>query len=129
MNNGANNEGDVGTAFAFLGLIPLIVLFLVWFISAAVAAIIAMERNRSPVLFGLCTFFFLGPIGVGIALLATRGELDQLPPSAKPKVAAGRRRFTCPRCLADNDIPDADSSYDCWRCNEHRNVKPKAAAQ
>jgi hypothetical protein len=30
---------------------------------------------------------------------------------------------------AENDIPEADASYDCWRCHEHRNVKPKVAAK
>jgi hypothetical protein len=29
-----------------------------------------------------------------------------------------RRRFVCPRCGADNDIPEKDESYDCWRCSE-----------
>ena len=23
-------------------------------------------------------------------------------------------------------IPEADTSYDCWRCSEHRAVKPKS---
>jgi DNA-directed RNA polymerase subunit RPC12/RpoP len=77
----------------------------------------------------LATFFFLGPLGVGVALLATHGEMDRLPPSPpKRKVAEGRQRFTCPRCGADNDLPNANTSYDCWRCGEHRNVKPKVTA-
>jgi hypothetical protein len=29
-----------------------------------------------------------------------------------------------PDAWADNDIPESDRSYDCWRCSEHRNVLP-----
>src|ERR1700694_4014174 len=62
---------------------------------------------------------------VGIALLATRGELDRLPTPPKRKVAEGRQRFTCPRCGGASDIPDTDTSYECWQCGEVRKVKPK----
>jgi hypothetical protein len=97
-----------------------------WLICAAVAAIIAMERDRSAVVFGLVTFFCLGPLGIAVALLATRGEMDRLPSSPpKRRVTEGRQRFTCPRRGAESDIPNVDTSYDCWRCGEHRNVKPK----
>jgi DNA-directed RNA polymerase subunit RPC12/RpoP len=90
----------------------------------------ATDRNRNPVVFGLATFLFLGPLGVGVALLATRGELDKLPLSAPPPekrpVADGRRRFICPRCGVDSDIKEMDTSYECWRCGDHWNVKPRA---
>ena len=65
--------------------------------------------------------------------VAPHGAMDPLllpapSPEAKRKVAHARQRFTCPRCGAESDIPNADTSYDCWRCGEHRNVKPKVAA-
>jgi DNA-directed RNA polymerase subunit RPC12/RpoP len=126
MDNGTNSGEDFGTALAFLGLFPLLVMFLVWLISAVVAGAIADNRDRSGVGFALATFFFLGPLGVGVALLATRGEMDRLPPvAARRKVVDGRQRFTCPRCGAENDIPDTDTTYECWRCAEVRTVKPR----
>lgn len=121
------DSGD-GAGFALLGLtlLPLIVILVVWFIAAIVAAAIAESRGRSPAGFFLVTFFFLGPLGPGFALLAGR-EVNGVPvapaPAEPDKVADGRRRFICPRCRARNDIPNADRAYDCWRCNDHRTVK------
>ena len=34
----------------------------------------------------------------------------------------------CLKCGAENDIPEADASYDCWRCSEHRPVQPAKPA-
>ena len=100
MNYAADNGDDPGNALVFLGLAPFFILFFVWLISAAVAAAIAMERDRSGIGFFLATFFFLGPLGVGVALLATRGEMDRLPPTTPPEpkrnVADGRQGFNCP---------------------------------
>jgi DNA-directed RNA polymerase subunit RPC12/RpoP len=99
-----------------------------WVLSAFIAGLIAQDRGRS--FFGFfATLFFLGPLGVGFALLANRSELDYAHVPLKRKVAEGRQRFTCPRCGAESDIPDTDTSYDCWRCGEHRKVKPKATAE
>jgi DNA-directed RNA polymerase subunit RPC12/RpoP len=124
--NETNGE-DFGTALAYLGWFWLFFWLFVWIICGVVAGCIAYVRERSFWGFFLATFFFLGPLGVGVALLATHGALDQPPPPAeKRKVADGRQRFTCPRCGAESDIPDTDTSYDCWRCGEHRKVKPKA---
>jgi len=129
MNIAADNGEDFSAALAFLGLLPFAVAFFVWFICAVIAAAIAADRDRSSLGFFCLTFFLLGPLGVAVAVLATRGELDRLPsPGPKRKVAEGRQRFTCPRCGADSDVPNADTSYDCWRCGEHRKVKAKAAA-
>ena len=122
-------DNGAGLALLGLGLLPLFILFIVWLIAAGVAAFIADSRGRSSIGFFLVTFFFLGPLGPGFALLADR-EVNGVPvgPAAtRPKAVAGRRRFTCPRCQAENDIPDADTSYDCWRCSEHRAVKAKPA--
>lgn len=84
------------------------------------------------------TFFFLGPLGPGFALLAGR-EVNGVPVGPTPpppppepdkrKVADGRRRFICPRCGTENDIPEADTSYDCWRCTEYRAVKPETTVK
>lgn len=127
-----SDTGDIGWALFGIGLVPLFLLFFFWVVSACVAAAIASDRGRSFGGWFAVTFFFLGPLGPGFALLAQR-ELNGVPvgPSRPPQVekkrevAAGRRRFVCPRCGAENDIPDADTSYDCWRCAEHRAVKPK----
>jgi DNA-directed RNA polymerase subunit RPC12/RpoP len=129
MNYAADNQEDFGAALAFLGFLPFVILFLTWLVSAIVAGVIAEERGRSGFGFAAATFFFLGPLGVGVALLATRGEVDRLPPTERRKVADGRQRFICPRCGAENDIPESDTSYDCWRCGEHRSVKPKVASK
>jgi DNA-directed RNA polymerase subunit RPC12/RpoP len=126
MNNAADNGEDFGAALAFLGLVPFVVVLFVWFLCAVFAAAIAADRNRSSLGSFCLTFFLLGPLGVAVAVLATRGEMDRLPPAPeKRKVAEGRQRFVCPRCGAESDIPNADTSYDCWRCGEHRKVKPK----
>ncbi|CAM3635825.1 hypothetical protein H7J08_07845 [Mycobacterium frederiksbergense] len=123
-------DNGAGLALLGLGLLPLFILFIVWLIAAGVAAFIADSRGRSSIGFFLVTFFFLGPLGPGFALLAGReinGEPVGPAAAAKPKAVDGRRRFICPRCQADNDIPNAATSYDCWRCSEHRAVKAKPA--
>ena len=107
-----------------MDLASLLTLILIWLIAAVVAALIAHRRGCNPIVFFLVTLFFLGPVGPGFALIA-QPEAD--PDAAVRKVADGRRRFACPRCGAENDIPDTDSSYNCWRCNERRKVRPKAA--
>lgn len=75
-----SNPNDTGAALAFMAVLPLIAALLFWLLCAGVAAAIAAERNRSALGFFFATFFFLGPFGIMTALLATRGELDQLPP-------------------------------------------------
>jgi ribosomal protein S27AE len=128
MDKTTDNDGSLLARFPFLGVWPILLILFVWFICAAVAGFIADHRDRSGFGFFMATFFFLGPLGVGVALLATRGELDRLPPAPTRKVAEGRQRFTCPRCGAGSDIPDKDTSYECWQCGEVLKVKPKATA-
>jgi DNA-directed RNA polymerase subunit RPC12/RpoP len=105
-------------------------LLFVWGISALVAGMIASDRGLGFLGFAAVTFFFLGPLGPGFALIAPHGAIEDLQlqglQDAARSIAKGRRRFLCPRCGADNDIPEADTSYDCWRCSEHRPVKPKS---
>lgn len=119
---------DIESTFTSLTTSALIVAVAVWFISAITAAMIAEQRGRSVAAFFFVTFFFLGPLGPGFALIAPREDRGR---PARPRrdtserpVAEGRRRFTCPRCGAANDIPEAEGTYDCWRCAEHRTVRP-----
>jgi DNA-directed RNA polymerase subunit RPC12/RpoP len=127
MDNSQNWGEELGNAIADVIRTSFWAMVVYMLLCAVVAAAIASDRNRSAVGFFFATLFFLGPLGVGIALLATRGELDRLPTPPKRKVAEGRQRFTCPRCGAESDISDTDTSYDCWRCGEHRKVKPKVS--
>lgn len=123
-----NDSADFGDALAFFSWFWLLFWLFYWFICALVAGVIADERDRSGWGFGLVTFFFLGPLGIAVALLATRGDMDRLrPAAAKRKVADGRRRFICLRCGAETDIRDAETSFTCWRCDELCTVTPKAA--
>ncbi|KXO89815.1 hypothetical protein AXK56_06555 [Tsukamurella pulmonis] len=118
---------DVDAAFATLTTTTLVVLVAVWFISATVAAMIAEHRGRSIAAFFFVTFFFLGPLGPGFALIAPREFRGRPVPAGSNDVrpvAEGRRRFTCPRCGAANDVPDAETAYDCWQCAEHRAIRP-----
>ncbi len=72
------------------------------------------------------TFLFMGPVGVAAALIMTAIDDYATRPPQGRKIAEGRRRFTCPRCGADSDIPDKDTSYECWQCGVVRKIKPKA---
>ncbi|MCV7080253.1 hypothetical protein, partial [Mycolicibacterium insubricum] len=51
--------------------------FVLWGISAAVAGLIANDRERNPWAFAAITFFFLGPLGVGLAILAPHGVVER----------------------------------------------------
>lgn len=93
------------------------VLFAVYLVCGVLAYMIAPDR---PATFFWVTFLMLGPLGVLAALIAPLPEQ----PVTRRKVATGRRRFICPRCGAENDIPEADKSYICWRCSEHNTVEP-----
>jgi DNA-directed RNA polymerase subunit RPC12/RpoP len=101
------------TAFLFL---QLVIFPVVWLICAAVAQAVAPDRNK---MFFWVTFLILGPLGVAAALIAQPEQTV-----TRRAVAAGRRRFVCPRCGAENDIPENDESYNCWRCSERRKVGP-----
>jgi hypothetical protein len=55
----------------------LILLLFVWGVSALVAGLIASDRDRSFFGFAAVTFFFLGPLGPGFALLANHGQVEK----------------------------------------------------
>jgi len=108
------------------------VLALLTVISAFVAMGIGPRRYGGRLFFSTV---LIGPLSVAVALIL-KGIEDYRPtppplPEPKPPrlLAAGRRRMVCPRCGAETDIPDVDTSFDCWRCDEHRVVKPKSAAK
>lgn len=118
MGNVHDSNFDPFLAF---GVGELIIFLTVWVILAVVAWAVAPDDRRWQFV-GL-TLLVLGPLGVAAAAIAQpRVPVDPAPPP-RP-VAAGRRRFTCPRCGAENDILESDRSYDCWRCSEHRGVLP-----
>lgn len=52
-----------------------------WLVSSITAAAIAEWKHRSGGGFFLASFFFLGPLGVAVALLATPGEVRQFGPT------------------------------------------------
>jgi DNA-directed RNA polymerase subunit RPC12/RpoP len=102
-----------------VGILQLVIILVVWLICAAVAWTLAPDRDMT---FFLVTLLILGPLGVAAALIAQPRDPEPAAPPRRP-VAAGRRRFICPRCGAENDIPESDRSYGCWRCSEHRTVQ------
>jgi hypothetical protein len=51
--------------------------FFAWLICAIVAAFIAGSRRRSSFGWFFATFFILGPLGVGFALIAPRGDVEE----------------------------------------------------
>jgi DNA-directed RNA polymerase subunit RPC12/RpoP len=106
--------------FPALGGILVFFLFAVaialWIGTAFLAWRLAPDDR--PWAFFWMTLFFLGPLGIAAALVAQPRDVAQ-----SRRLASGRRRFVCPRCGADNDIPESDRSYDCWRCSEHRTVQ------
>jgi DNA-directed RNA polymerase subunit RPC12/RpoP len=104
-------------------VIGLVVLLVAWLVLGFCASFVGPERY-SRRLFWM-TFLVLGPLGIAAALIMR--TIDDNATEVR-QVAAGRQRFICPRCHAVNDIPDAHTNYDCWRCGEHRKVKPKATA-
>jgi DNA-directed RNA polymerase subunit RPC12/RpoP len=123
------NEHDFATASAGFSTAYLLAIVLVWIVMAVVAGIVAPEDRSTT--FVLLTLL-LGPLGVAAAAIAQPREhaysthVNVTPPT-RP-IAAGRRRFICPRCGAENDIPEDETSYECWQCSEHLsrvNLKPK----
>jgi hypothetical protein len=101
MYYAADNNEDLGAALAFLGLAPIFLVFLAWLITAFVAGLIAQDRGRSFGGFFFATLFFLGPLGVGVALLATRAGLAA--------AAANGRKGGRPRKVDDADAAKARS--------------------
>jgi DNA-directed RNA polymerase subunit RPC12/RpoP len=121
----SNDTDGIGAAFAFLAAAPFVIGIVFWVLCAVVTWSVAPEDRRWT--FVGITFFFLGPLGVAAAAIAQPRTVPPPRPAPQRPVADGRRRFNCPRCSAENDIPRDDMAYDCWRCSEHRKVKAATA--
>src|ERR1035441_7285172 len=102
-------------------IVEVVLAVVVWVLMGLAAYAVAPDDR--PLTFVLLTLFLLGPLGLAAAAIAQVREPAYVAPPRRP-VAADRRRFICPRCGAENDIPESDRSYECWRCSEHRTVKP-----
>jgi DNA-directed RNA polymerase subunit RPC12/RpoP len=114
-----SNDPFSGMPFA-LAFMMFVFAIGLW-IAIAAAAYRVAPRDRSWDFFW-ATLVVLGPLGIAAALIAQPRDPALAAPPRRP-VASGRRRFNCPRCGAENDIPESDRSYDCWRCSEHRAVQ------
>jgi hypothetical protein len=71
------------TLFAGITVFTMLFYFLYWLLCAGVAATVASNKNRSGVGYLFATFFFLGPLGIAVAMLVDPGELrEPWPPTA-----------------------------------------------
>jgi ribosomal protein S27AE len=77
-----------------------------WLLSAIIAGGSAPRRRRLD--FFVLSLLFLGPLGIGFALVAQPRE----------PVMSGRLRYECPRCAAAQYVPKEDDSFECWRCEQ-----------
>jgi DNA-directed RNA polymerase subunit RPC12/RpoP len=119
MGNEQNGGFDSFLAF---GIGDLIIFLTLWVILAVVAYAVAPDDRRWTFV-GL-TLLLLGPLGVAAAAAVAQSREPAYAAPPRRPVAAKRRRFICPRCGAENDIPESDRSYECWRCSEQRKVEP-----
>jgi hypothetical protein len=67
------------------------------------AGIIAQRKNRSENLFAVLGFI-LGPLGVLAAVVVS------------PGVPKGMQAVSCPRCNAKQNIPAAQTAFECYQC-------------
>ena len=88
--------------FETFGVGEAIILITIWVIMAALAYVHAPDDRRWQFV-GL-TLVLLGPLGVAAAAIAQPRDPDFYALPYRRAVAAGRQRFICPRCGAENDI-------------------------
>lgn len=96
------NFSDVdNSADVLLAVVLLLVAVAVWALLAWLAAGLAPSDRQM-------TFFwlglFMGPVAIPLAIVASPRDPAYFAPPPRP-VVPDRRRFVCPRCGADNDIP------------------------
>jgi hypothetical protein len=77
-----------------------------WLICLIAAGAIAKSKNRDAL--GWAFITGLLPV-VGLIIVAVLPALPPLPP-------AGMRSVRCPRCTAVQNIPAADTTFECWQC-------------
>lgn len=71
-----------------------------------VTAVVARSKNREPVTWFVAGIL-IGPLAVLAILIRDDG----------PLVPRGYVRVMCPRCLAEQLVDEADTHFDCWRCD------------
>ena len=76
-----------------------------WLICGVIAAVIASAKNRNAL-----GWLALGALFAPSVLIVA--VLPKLPPGAPP----GIRSVQCPRCNAVQNIPDGQSTFECWQC-------------
>jgi hypothetical protein len=119
------NGSDTSAISHFvLALLAVLVLTAIWVAIAWLASGLAPTDRR-------VTFFwlilFMGPLAIVLAIVASPRDPAYFAPRPRP-VGAGRKRFACHRCGADNDIPQNETQFSCWRCGEKMRVAAKAAS-
>lgn len=82
-------------------LIPVFLL-----VCGVIAAAIGHSKNR-----GILGSFLLGALlgVIGVVVVAVL-------PSGVPKAPPGMRVVRCQTCNAVQNIPDADTTFECWQC-------------
>jgi hypothetical protein len=107
MNHDQQPSFDLGAIVgAYIGT-----LIFIWVVCAIVAAGVAPRGRQGE--FFLLTLFFLGPLGVGFAAVATPRETSM----------PGRARFVCPRCSAAQFVEYDVDEFDCWRCDQRVDIE------
>jgi hypothetical protein len=87
-------------------------LIVIWLICGAIAAAIGQKKNFN-VAHSFVPGALLGVIGV-IIVIVQRPNLPKPPP--------GMRAVQCPRCNAMQNIPDGQTTFECWQCKLVSNV-------
>ena len=72
-----------------------------------IAVKIADKRSLSAPFIYFLLGVLLGPLGILAAAIA---------PSGPPRAPEGTKAVVCPRCNAQQNVPAADASYECWQC-------------
>ena len=75
-------------------------------ICGGIAAVIGSAKNHS-ILGSFLLGAFLGVIGIIIVAVQ---------PKQPPKPPPGMRVVQCPRCNAVQNIPDSQTTFECWQC-------------
>ena len=63
---------------------------------------------------------------LGIAWLLAKSAAKKQPTALAPP--AGMKTMRCARCTAIQNIPRADTSFECWQCKQKNKVVPRAAS-
>ena len=86
-------------------------LVVIWLICGVIASAIGSAKNRSTL-----GWFLLGALFAPSVLIVA--VLPKLPPKPPP----GMRSDQCLRCNAVQNIPHAQTTFECWQCKAASNV-------